>query len=151
MPQFHLSLRPGLCLRAHETFLWSNWGATLVVTKQFDTQSDRLQNEVMVQGDQRFLPLRWLRSLVLRTAVLAWTLFGTSDPGYSIWLCLRHIYTDFDDYIVRFQLPTNVIRFISYFCSGYSQFRTTIQYAIPKVNMLYNLSCCETRFRLLCR
>ena len=25
------------------------------------------------------------------------------------------------------------------------------QYAIPKVNMLHNLSCYETRFRLLCR
>ena len=25
------------------------------------------------------------------------------------------------------------------------------QYAIPKVNMLHNLSCCEMRFRLLCR
>ena len=25
------------------------------------------------------------------------------------------------------------------------------QYAIPKINVLDNLSCCETRFRLLCR
>ena len=24
------------------------------------------------------------------------------------------------------------------------------EYAIPKINMLHNLSCCETRFRLLC-
>ena len=27
----------------------------------------------------------------------------------------------------------------------------TFQYAIPKINMLHNLSCLETRFRLLCR
>ena len=25
------------------------------------------------------------------------------------------------------------------------------RYAIPKINMLHNLNCCETRFRLLCR
>ena len=29
------------------------------------------------------VPLRSLHLLVLRTAVLAWTLFGTSDPGYK--------------------------------------------------------------------
>ena len=79
--QFHLSSWPGLRLTSHK---WLNWRATLVLTMQFDMQSHRLQNECMVQDDQRFLFRRSLRSLVLRVAVLAWTLFGTSDAGYKI-------------------------------------------------------------------
>ena len=31
-----------------------------------------------------------------------------------------------------------------------SQVKSENEYAIPKINMLHNLSCCETRFRLLC-
>ena len=29
--------------------------------------------------------------------------------------------------------------------------KVRVKYAIPKINILHNLSCCETRFRLLCR
>ena len=29
--------------------------------------------------------------------------------------------------------------------------RGSFQHVIPKINMLHNLSCCDTRFRLLCR
>ena len=31
-----------------------------------------------------------------------------------------------------------------------TKYRILREYAIPKINMLHNLSCCETRFRLLC-
>ena len=53
--KFHLSLLTCLRLTAHQTLWYLNWRATLVFTKQCDMQSDRLQNEVMVHGGQRFL------------------------------------------------------------------------------------------------
>ena len=81
-------------------------------------------------------PWDWLQSVIRVKDKIERHVSHVFQPGVYIVMLDRKIHIDFYGH---------------FFLCWIVNKQMELWYAIPRINMLHNWSCCETRFRLLCR
>ena len=87
--------------------------------------------------------------------ILFWNFFGC-DPwilqSFHAALQLSVDWYGLQTAVIFFSITRTVSQLlVCIWRHQYHGYASKEQYAIPKINMLHNLSCCETRFKLRCR